>query len=59
MFDDDEDLAMERAYDRAKLRHRQADAAEYRDTGTSLDPMPSFDDWVNPPQDTEDDDDDA
>ena len=57
MFDDDEDLAMERAYDRATLRHRKADAAEYRDTGGQLDPMPDFETWVTPPH--EDDDDDA
>jgi hypothetical protein len=44
--DDDRDYAAERAYDRAVIAHRRADAAEYRETGTHIDPMPTFAEFI-------------
>lgn len=54
--DGDEDLSAERAYDRAVKRHAQADAAEYRETGTQLDPMPTFAEFIGGVDDDNDDD---
>jgi len=46
-YDDrDDDDAAERAYDRAVIAHRRADAAEYRETGTHIDPMPTFAEFI-------------
>ena len=53
--DRDEDCAAERAYDRAVKRHAQADAAEYRETGTHIDPMPTFAEFIGGVDDDTDD----
>lgn len=53
---DDEQEA--RQYERARRRHAAAQRWEDANTGAQIDPMPSFDDWVNGPP-TEDETDDA
>ena len=56
-YDDrDEDFAAERAYDRAVKRHAQAAAAEYRETGTHIDPMPTFAEFIGGVDDDDTDD---
>jgi hypothetical protein len=54
-YDGDDDFAAERAYDRAAKRHAQADAAEYRETGQHIDPMPTFAEFIGGGDDDTDD----
>lgn len=53
MSDDEDDFRAERAYDKAYRTHQRNDAYEQRDTGTSLDPFPTFDQWLHPTPDDE------
>jgi hypothetical protein len=54
-YDGDDDCAAERAYDRAAKRHAQADADEVRGTGTHIDPMPTFGEFIGGVDDDTDD----
>lgn len=51
--DDRDDFPDERAYDRAVKLHAKADAAEAKETGGSLEPMPTFEEWVGGGDDAE------